>query len=256
MTFCLAMKVSEGIVGIADTRLTSGSEWTVARKVSVQERPQHALFLMTAGLRSLRDKAVTYFEEALETSDQDFDKLYQAVNAFADQVRRVAREDKPALAESGLSFDLSALVAGQLERDPEPKLYLLYPEGNWVEVARGTPYFVIGASGYGKPLLDRALRYETSMSDALKIGVLAFDATRTSTTDVGFPLDVVLYRRDSYRIVEHRYSEGDLAHASAWWGDRVRRAIVDAPGEWVEDVMAKLPGAVVVLPEAGDEASG
>lgn len=255
MTFCLTMKVADGLVGIADTRLTSGSEATVARKLTVHERPDHALFLMTAGLRSARDKAVTYFEEAIETSDQEFDKLYKAVNAFAAQVRRVASEDKVALTESGLGFDLSALVGGQLERDAEHKLYLLYPQGNWVEVARATPYFLIGASGYGKPLLHRAVRYETSISDALKVGFLAFDATRTSTTDVGFPLDVVLYRRDSYRIVEHRYTEEDLEHVSTWWQERVQQAVADAPQAWVEDVLAKLPGEVLPLPETGEGSS-
>lgn len=252
MTFCLGVKVAEGLVGIADTRLTSGSEATVARKLTVHERPDHALFLMTAGLRSVRDKAVTYFEEAIETSDQEFDKLYKAVNAFAAQVRRVADEDKAALVESGLSFNLSALVGGQLERDAEHKLYLLYPQGNWVEVAKATPYFVIGESGYGKPLLDRAVQYETSMSDALKVGFLAFDATRTSTTDVGFPLDVVLYRRDSYEVAEHRYTEEDLEHVSVWWQERVHQAIAEAPQAWVEAVLAKLPGAVVSLPETGE----
>jgi putative proteasome-type protease len=243
MTFCLAMKVTEGLVGLADTRVTTGSERITARKVSVHQHGRHSLFLMTSGLRSLRDKALTYFTEALEESDSAFDRLYKAVNAFGAQVRRAAREDKDSLAEAGLPFDLHTLVGGQLENDAEHLLYLLYPQGNWVEVSRGTPYFVIGETSYGKPLLDRALRSDTGIEAALKMGVLAFDATRASSTEVDFPIDVVLYRRDSYTMVEHRYERRDLAHISDWWQDRVCRSVEELPAEWVTDLLSKLPAS-------------
>ena len=89
MTFCVAMKVEGGLVGIADTRITSRNEYITARKVSVHQHGRHSMFLMTSGLRSVRDKALTYFEETLQENDETFDKLYKAVNAFAEQVRRV-----------------------------------------------------------------------------------------------------------------------------------------------------------------------
>lgn len=132
MTFCIGMKVEDGLVGIADTRVTSGVESTVARKIAVIERKHHALFIMTSGLRSTRDKALTYFNEVLEEKDESFDNLYKAVNAFAEQVRRVTAEDKPALTQSGYQFNLNCIIGGQLENDREHKLYLLYPEGNWI----------------------------------------------------------------------------------------------------------------------------
>ena len=236
MTFCLAAKVAEGLVGIADTRVMTGPERITARKLTIHERPGHAFFIMTAGNRSVRDKAITYFEEVIAERDESFDRLYREVNAFAEQVRRVASEDKAALEESGLSFNLSALVGGQLERDDEPRLYLLYPQGNWVEVARGTPYFVIGESQYGKPLLDRALSYDTPMDVALKIGFLAFDATHASATDVGYPLDVMVCRAGARRMYQHRFDHGDLQHVSDWWQQRVRAAVDECPGEWVDRV--------------------
>ena len=92
MTFCLGMRVGDGLVGIADTRVTSGTEVITARKVSVHEHGGRNFFLMTSGLRSVRDKALTYFEEILEASDAEFDKLYKAVNAFSKQLRRVASD--------------------------------------------------------------------------------------------------------------------------------------------------------------------
>ncbi len=121
MTFCLGIKLSDGLVGIADTRVLSGNEMVVARKVSVYQEERQALFLMTAGLRSLRDKAVTYFEESLAQHEEPLDHLFKAVNLFAAQVRRVAQEDRGSLQESGLTFDFSALklvgiVWGELGR--------------------------------------------------------------------------------------------------------------------------------------------
>ncbi len=242
MTFCIAMKVRDGLVAIADTRVTTGTERITARKVSIHQHGNHSLFLMTSGLRSARDKALTYFDEVLEESDQNFDKLYKAVNAFAAQVRRVAYEDKQALAECGLQFNLYSIIGGQLENDKEHKLYLVYPQGNWVEVGEGTPYFLIGESSYGKPVLDRVLRFESSMELALKVGYLAFDSTRISATDVDFPIDVVLYRRDTYQIVHHRYEDDDLRHLREWWQERLRLAVEELPAGWQDVALNKAPG--------------
>lgn len=249
MTFCVAMRVADGIVGIADTQVTSGTERITAKKVTTYERSQHGYFLMTSGLRSIRDKAVTYFEEAIDEGDQSFDKLYKAVNALALQIRRVAAEDRLSLTEAGLSFDLFALLGGQLERDKEQKLYLLYPEGNWVEVTKGTPYFVIGETAYGKPLLDRALTYDSRMEDALKIGFLAFDATRTSATHVDFPVDVVIQRRNTYSIFEHRFERDSVLDVSDFWQHRLRTAIDELPTNWVDFVFRKMDGTVVPIEE-------
>jgi hypothetical protein len=103
-----------GIVGIADSRLTSGSEIISAKKVTLHQQGEGSLFIMTSGLRSVRDKTMTYFEEAVAERDEPFDRLFKAVNTFADQIRVVTREDKAALTDSGLKFDFYALVGGQL----------------------------------------------------------------------------------------------------------------------------------------------
>ncbi len=163
------------------------------------------------------------------------------MNVFATQIRRVAEEDKASLDKAGLTFDLHALVGGQLENDRAHKLFLLYPQGNWVEVGEGTPYCIIGESGYGKPLLDRVLRNETNMDLALKIGFLAFDATRTSSTSVEYPLDVVLYRRDTFDIIEHRFQREDLADISAWWQTRITEAVEKLPSKWVDRLLSMIP---------------
>jgi putative proteasome-type protease len=232
------MRVSEGLVGIADTRVLSGSEVILARKVSVYQQEGQAMFLMTSGLRSLRDKAVTYFEDALAQQIEPFDRLFKAVNLFASQVKRVAKEDKESLEEGGLPFEFNALIGGQFIGDKEHKLYLAYPQGNWVEVGQGTPYHIIGASGYGKPILDRTLKYQDPMRFALKVGCLAFDSTRISAAGVDFPIDIVLYTRGAFRIIEHRYEKEELQDVSLWWQDRLRRSVNELPSQWIESAFS------------------
>lgn len=240
MTFCLGCNVQEGLVGLADTLVTSGNECISARKVSVFEKDGFAMFLMTSGLRSVRDKSITYFEDIIENREKPYNRLYKAVNDFADQVRRVADEDSQALEQSGLHFNIHALIGGQAIGDKVHKLYMLYPPGNWVEIGEGSPYQIIGATAYGKPVLDRTLKYEDSLKLALKIGCLAFDSTRISASDVDFPLDVLLYQKNSFRFIQHRYSRNDLAEMTTWWQERLRQSMAELPMDWLNSLINEL----------------
>jgi len=237
MTYCLAIKVRSGIVGISDTRITSGQETTQAKKVFTINKEKHSFFIMTSGLRSVRDKALTYFKEIIEESDEDFNKLYKAVNAFALQVKRAAHEDKQALREAGLNFNLNAIVGGQLEDDEDHKIYLLYPEGNWVEITEGSRFVIIGNKGYGKPILDRAIKFDSSLKFALKAGFLSFDATRISANDVEYPIDLVYYAKDSFNIIEKRYRKDELSKISRLWNTKLSESIDNLPDEWLDKLI-------------------
>lgn len=241
MTFCLGITVEEGLVGIGDTRITSGNEVITARKIKTLSIANGEFFIMTSGLRSVRDKTLTYFEDDIEAEIlNDCDRIYKVVNGLSAKIRQVAEEDKKALQDSGLGFDIHALVGGKLTGDNGHKLYLVYPEGNWVEISRNTPYYIIGERGYGKPVLDRTLVYTDSLLFALKVGCLAFDSTRISASDVDFPIDVVLYYGRTGELVEHRYEYEDLLEISNWWQERLRSSVSELPSEWIENVAAKL----------------
>ena len=162
----------------------------------------------------------------------------------------LASEDKAALAEGGLGFDMKALIGGQMRGEDAHKLYLVYPEGNWVDTGRGTPYHVIGSTGYGKPILDRTLTYNDSMRHAFKTGCLAFDSTRISAADVDFPIDAVLYVPNTFRIVEHRYQEEELLEISNWWQENLRRTLRDLPEDWIDEAFSKLHPAAEKKPGA------
>lgn len=237
MTYCLGIKVKTGLVAIADTRITSGTSTTTSKKISIHKTDKNNLFLMTSGLRSIRDKAVTYFEEVIEESSFQYDKMYKVVNAFGDQLRRVAAEDKKSLLASGLIFNLFAIVGGQLEKDNEHKLFLLYPEGNWIEIGPTTPFTIIGNSGYGKPILNRTLHFQSSIPFALKTGFLSFDSTRVSAYDVGYPIDVVIYDPESREMIEKRFHEEDLEKIGKIWAEELSRVIQTIPDDWINKLL-------------------
>jgi putative proteasome-type protease len=239
MTYCLGIKVKEGLVALADTRITAGTNTTVKKKMYVTQKENYSLFIMTSGLRSVRDKAVHYFEELLNDGVV-YNKLYKAVNAFGEQIKRVAEEDRATLERAGFKFNLNTIVGGQLKDDADHKLFLLYSEGNWVELDEGSPYVIIGNSGQGKAILNRVLNEDSTMKQALKAGFLSFDSTRVSNNDVDFPIDVVLYKKDSFSIVEHRYEQKDLAQISEIWADKLKQALDDIPEEWMDTSFNKI----------------
>jgi putative proteasome-type protease len=246
MTFCLGITVEQGLVAISDSRVVAGNEFLIAKKTASYQGPGFSFFVMNSGLRSLRDKILLYFEEAFARNTAARDRLFKVVNLFTQQVRRVAEEDGPALDRAELRFNSFSLIGGQMAGDSTHKLYLVYPEGNWVEVGPDTPYQIIGASGFGKPILERSLTRADSMLYAFKVGLLAFDATRLCAADVGFPMDVILYSKGSFQLVEHRYEQHDLQAISDWWQERMRRSVQDLPSEWIEAAFSRLTRDAVV----------
>ncbi|WDF76308.1 peptidase [Mucilaginibacter sp. KACC 22773] len=238
MTYCLGIKVKEGLLAIADTRITSGTDTTVKKKITIEQKDHFSLFIMTSGLRSARDKAIVYFNELLET--EDFNKMYKAVNAFGEQVKRVIAEDKASLEAAGFRFDLNTIIGGQLKDDDEHKLFLLYPEGNWVELGQGAPYVVIGNSGHGKAILNRILTEDSSLKLALKTGFLSFDSTRVSSNNVDFPIDVAVYKKDSFDIIQQRYEKKDLEYISAQWAEELKLALEHISEDWMDTTFNKL----------------
>lgn len=236
MTYCLGIKLRKGLIAIADTRITSGNETTTSKKISSHKFEDGNLFIMTSGLRSIRDKAVTYLEELIESESFQYTKMHQAVNAFGELLRKVSDEDRASLQKSGLFFNLNAIVGGQLKDDKEHKLYLIYPEGNWIEIGDATPFCIIGNSGYGTPILRRALTYDSEISFALTTGFLSFDSTRVCASDVGFPIDVVIYEKDSHSFREKRFDYHDMQAVKEEWNDILKSGLERVPNDWQKEL--------------------
>lgn len=237
MTYCLGIKVRDGLVALADTRITAGTFTTTARKITTHQIGKNSIFIMTSGLRSVRDKAITYFEEDLLDAEFKYNKMYKVVNAFGELLRRVASEDKIALASAGLSFNLHTIVGGQLEDDDTHKLYLLYPEGNWVEIGEATPFAIIGNTGFGQPILNRTLTFESSLRFCLKTGFLSFDSTRVSASDVGYPLDIIIYKKGSYEMIQQRFTYEELKPIARQWAEMLKESIGTLPEHWMDNLL-------------------
>ncbi len=240
MTYCLGIKIAEGLIGLSDGRVTSGNQVTAATKTVLLGPDGARFFIMTSGLRSLRDKTLAYLQRHIRRStNQRLPALLDVASAYADCLRQVEKEDREALQQSQLGFDLHAIIGGQLPDDPEPTMFLVYPEGNWVEVGERTPYLSIGATAYGKPILDRALRQSTSMRVALKLAYLSFDSTRFSAANVGFPIDMTTYAA-AERVWRHtQYDYDDLRDQRNWWNENITKLAASMPdGPWVETLLS------------------
>ena len=238
MTYCLGITVKEGLIAIADTRITAGNEVYSNKKISIHEIKNHSLFIMTAGLRSVRDKAVTYFNQAVNEEEESYDYMFQAATAFGQMLKKVAAEDRETLEKEGYQFNLHAIVGGQMPKDSEHKLFLIFPEGNWIEINDGLKYQIIGNSNYGKPLLNRNLSHETSLKDALKMGFLSFDATQVSTNDVDYPIDVVVYEKGSFKAKEIRLYKEDMQTISDEWNIALRKSLASIDEDWMKNLIS------------------
>lgn len=240
MTYCVGIRVKQGLVALADGRVTTGSQMAAARKVTLFGEDPHRFFIMTSGLRSVRDKVLAYLTQDQDrTADHSFASMLDAIGAFTDCLRRVAVEDEEALAKSELTFNLHAIIGGQLSRDRQPSMFLIYPEGNWIEVDERTPYLSIGATTYGKPILDRALSYDTEIRHALKLAYLSFDSTRFSSTDVGFPIDMLSYAVADRRWREDHFGYDDLVDERQWWNQNITELAERMPdGPWLNSLLA------------------
>lgn len=232
MTFCIGIKVRDGIVALADTRIVRGSERTMKGKLAPFPHDQLPVFTMTSGLRSVRDKTLVYLEEVLREQSPHCERLYQFVNLFGQQLRRVKEEDGASLAATSHAFNLHAIIGGKLSANEAPEIFYVFPEGNWVEASPDSPYFMIGRTYYGKPIVDRLLHYDTPLHEAIALALLAFDATRTSVTDVDFPIDLAVMSACDPEMRFARYQAHELDVAITFWTQTLRESLRTMPMQW------------------------
>jgi putative proteasome-type protease len=232
LTFCIGVRVQQGLVALADTQIVRGEQISSKAKLSRIDHGDRSAFLMTSGLRSVRDKTAMRLEDELAALPAAFPRMHQLASAFGSQLKRVREEDEEALKAGGLTFNLHAILGGQFAKDPEPTLFQVFPEGNWVDATPDSPYFIIGRTSYGKPILDRLLRYDTPLQQAVALAYLAFDATRASVVDVDFPIDVIIMQAGERELRRSRFTAADLGTAHDWWHQRLKSSLDQFPMDW------------------------
>jgi putative proteasome-type protease len=218
MTYCCGILVRDGLVMIADTRTNAGVDNIATfRKLHVFETPgERLLALASAGNLSLSQTVVSMLTEGVENRETgeietllNAPTMLQAAQRIGRTIRQLHDVEAEALAANDVKFDVTFLFGGQI-KGRQLRLFMIYAAGNFIECTPDTPYLQIGEHKYGKPVLDRAVRYETDLYDALKIGLISVDSTMRSNLSVGMPLDILVLRRDACAAeVKYRIEPGE-----------------------------------------------
>lgn len=227
MTYCIGIKSKTGVVALSDTRISSGLGVSTSKKIFTYEDGKNSFFIMSSGLRSIRDKVIHYFQD--EFSENHSEKLYKVVNLLGKIVQNVRDEDLESLKKSNFAFDAHFIVGGQCAQDKRSSIFLVFPEGNWVETSDESPFAIIGNTGFGKPILRRLLNEEITFDLAIKVAYLSFDATFKNASDVDFPLDFILYKNGTFNMEEIRKEEDDLKPISTEWNLKLKEAADELP---------------------------
>lgn len=238
MTYCVALHLRDGLVMLADTRTNAGADNVrTYRKLHVIEVPgERVLAVMTAGNLAVSQAVLNRVAEGIETDRgretlQNVPTVLRAAQRIGDAVREVFRVDGDALQAQGVSFDVSLIVGGQIAGGP-PRLFQVYAAGNYIEAGPDMPFLQIGEHKYGKPILDRALSYDTSLEDGVKLVLISMDSTLRSNLTVGLPADLLMMRTNALRIErQHRVCEDDayFRMIRERWSSALREAYQSIP---------------------------
>lgn len=235
MTYCLGIVTDDGLVMASDSRSNAGfDQVNVCRKMHHFVQPGERVFvILSSGSLSISQSVVTLLRSEFDAGEglAKSESLYHAARIVGDCVRRVSDIDRTALERDHYSFNVHLLLGGQL-RGEEPSLYLIYPQGNPLRATQDSPYLQLGECKYGRPILDRGVDAATSLEAAAKYALLSFDATIRSNVTVGPPIEIVLYRKDSFDLTEYRRfsaTDQDLNLIHATWEQSLRRAVEQLP---------------------------
>jgi len=240
MTYCCGILVRDGLVMISDTRTNAGLDnVSTFRKLHVYSEPgERIIALASAGNLSLTQTVRTTLDEGMENPEtgeietlMNSPSMFKAAQRVGKAIRTVQNMEGKALESADVDSGVSFLLGGQI-KDGRLRLFMIYSAGNFIECTTDTPYLQIGEHKYGKPVLDRAISFDTDLYDALKLGLISMDSTMRSNLGVGLPIDILVVRRDT-RIAEVNYrieaDEPYFADLRERWSAALRAAHMAIP---------------------------
>jgi putative proteasome-type protease len=240
MTYCCGILVRAGLVMVADTRTNAGLDnISTFRKLHVYTQPGERLMaLASAGNLSLSQSVRSTLIEGLENTEtgeietlMNAPTMFQAAQRIGRAIRSVQGVEGKALQAAEVDHEVSFLFGGQI-KGGRLQLFMIYSAGNFIECTIDTPYLQIGEHKYGKPVLDRAVSYDTDLYDALKIGLISMDSTMRSNLGVGLPIDLIVVRPDTCDAeVTYRIEPGEpyFQDLRARWSAALRAAHIAIP---------------------------
>jgi putative proteasome-type protease len=235
MSYCLGIKTHEGLVLASDSRTSAGDQVSVCQKMHLFVRPgERAFMLVTSGSLSLSQSVVELLRKDFDagTGLASAATLYDAARVVGATIRRVGELDRAFLEKDKFSFNVHFIMGGQIAGQ-EHDLYLIYPQGNPLRSSTDAPFLQIGETKYGRPILDRGIKFEsTSLEAATKYALISIDSTMRSNMTVGPPVDLLLYRADDLNVKYHRRltaADPDLKEIHMNWEQSLRKAVAELP---------------------------
>lgn len=239
MTYCVGLRLEKGLVFMSDTRTNAGFDnFSQTRKLFSWSVPGERLItLMTAGNLATTQSLVSLVEERVKAAgDRDpsilhAPSMFQVARMIGATLKEVIADSAPIGQTSDAAFQATVIVGGQIKGSP-PTMFMIYPEGNFIEVTTETPFFQIGEAKYGRPILVRAFEADMRFEDAVKLLLVSFDSTARSNLSVGLPFDFLVYENDGFEaLVERRVEidDPDYQSISSGWGDALKTAFDHLP---------------------------
>lgn len=239
MTYCVGLRLNRGLVFMSDTRTNAGVDNIATfRKMFTWTTPgERVITLMAAGNLATTQAVVSLLEERSKTpadrtpSILEAPSMFQVAQLVGDMVREVIQSNAFSGQNADSTFNATMIVGGQIATG-EPRLFMVYPEGNFIEASVDTPFFQIGETKYGRPIIVRAYDPDMTFEDAVKLLMVSFDSTIKANLSVGLPLDVQTYQTDSFKVGNALRVEVDdpyFLSISEGWGEALKQAFQSLP---------------------------
>jgi putative proteasome-type protease len=235
VTYCLGIVTDDGLVMASDSRSNAGFDQvnTCRKMYRFIQEGERVFVILTSGSLSISQSVVSLLRLDFDAGQglAQARSMYHAARIVGECVRRVSEIDRASLERDSFTFNVNLLLGGQV-RGEDPGLYLIYPQGNPLQATEDSPYLQLGECKYGRPILDRGIDMQTSLEVAAKYALLSFDATMRSNVTVGPPIDLLIYKKNTFEVTRHRRlaaldQDLNLIHAS--WEQSLRRAVEQLP---------------------------
>lgn len=235
MTYCVAMALQDGLVFASDSRTNAGVDqiatYRKLHKFVVDD--ERVIIILSAGNLATTQSVISLLKMRLNSDQPNLfgvRSLYEAATVIGTTSREVVRRDA-GQTQGNVDFGSSFIVGGQIYGE-QHRLFLIYPEGNFIECTPDTPYFQIGETKYGKPILDRVVDYRLPLQDAAKCALISLDSTIRSNLSVGLPLDLLIYAKNSFSADNHHdvtEQNSDFGALGEAWSQGLRQAFSQLP---------------------------
>ena len=245
MTYCVGILLESGMVFASDSRTNAGVDHvSTFRKMKVFERPgDRCIAIMTSGNLSVTQNALNLLELQSRRDDPRgniwaAESLFDVATLLGESLREIRKRDGTYMQQNNIDSSASFIIGGQV-RGEGMRLFLLYSEGNFIEATPETPFFQIGETKYGRPIIDRVIKPTSSLMEAAKCVLVSFDSTMRSNVSVGLPIDMVMYERDQLKFsLQRRITESDayFSMIHTQWGEGLRRVFSQLPDpQWNDE---------------------